>query len=163
MFWPLQSCGRHRQSILYDTRKVSGPFVANSALTLIHSHIQFICGMRIHIIVNPSLMYIVSTQNVHTLLLDIVLSILLFLVNSFSQIFQGSFCENLWIGGEPTKVKFNYIYPNVITFGPMYLHLQNCDPLSPKGANVITLKCNHIWPMTLTKCGYICQISNHAT
>ena len=119
--------------------------------------------LRIHIIVNPSLMYIVSPTNVHTLVLGIVLSILLFLVNSFSQICQGSFCENHWPGGEPTKVKCNYIYPNVITFGPMYLHLQDCDPLSPKGANVITLKCNPIWPMILTKCSYFCQISNHVT
>ena len=42
-------------------------------------------------------------------------------------------------GGEPTKVECNYIYPNVIKFCQMLLHLQNCDPLSPNGG-----KCNYI-------------------
>ena len=41
-------------------------------------------------------------------------------------------------GGEPTKVRCNYIWANVITFVQMQLHSQNCDPLSWRG------KCNHI-------------------
>ena len=61
-------------------------------------------------------------------------------------------------GSEPTKVKCNYVYPKF-----NYVCKINFDPLSLKGANVITLKCNYIWPISLTKCNYIYQILTHVT